>query len=380
MTILKPPKLVTIIGSLDLGGTEKHLCQVMPRLQGDNLDITVIAFRTRGVLAAEMEAQNVCVLSPPGPQWLENTTLIRRAFIFLWLGVMLARQRPDIVLFFLPEAYLLGGFWAVLLGSPIRIMSRRSLNFYQRKHPLLSFLERCLHKKMHALVGNSKAVIQNLETETKGTARSIQLMYNGIDPKDFISKRSVNEIRREIGISSNAFVLIQVANFIPYKGHRDLLEALASVQRRLPNPWRLICVGRDDGILDQLKSFADQLNIGGSVVWLEDRRDIADLMAISHVGLSSSHEEGLSNSVLEGMAVGLPMIVTDVGGNPELVVHNETGLVVPPRNSLAFGNACISLANDATLRASMGRSGLKRSLSRFSYLDLYQSLVIQWKG
>ena len=375
-------KLFVIIGSLDLGGTENHLRRILPKLQGRGLEISVVAFRTRGILADEMEHQSVPVLSPPPLKWMTHQKLIRRTFIFFWLGATLARERPNIIHFFLPEAYLVGGLWSFLLRIPFRIMSRRSLNFYQQKHPLGAWLERRLHKTVNVLLGNSRAVLRNLEKESTNSNARIELIYNGIDPKEFVNKYGPGEMRRELEIPDRAFVFINVANFISYKGHKDLLEALATVNNKLPDPWRLICVGRNDGILNNLEQTADHLGIGQNVIWLSSRRDIYDLMKASDIGISSSHEEGLSNSVLEGMALGLPMIVTDVGGNPELITDQETGLVVPARNPRLLGEACEYLARNAELRNSMEQAGKKRALSRFSmeacvssYLRLYTSLT-----
>ncbi|MBT05307.1 MAG: hypothetical protein CMM32_00095 [Rhodospirillaceae bacterium] len=375
-------KLFVIIGSLDIGGTENHLLRVMPKLQGNGLEISIIAFRARGALANEMERKNVPVLSPPPTKWIARQRFIRRTFIVFWLGFTLARERPNIVHFFLPEAYLLGGVWSFFLGIPFRIMSRRSLNFYQKKHPLGAWIERYLHKTMDVLVGNSKAIIRDLEKESANSKARIQLIYNGIDPNEFVEKLKPDEVRRELNIPAQALVFITVANFIPYKGHKDLLKALAKVKGKLPDPWRLICVGRNDGILNNLEQSASHLGISQNVIWLSSRRDIYDLMKASDIGISSSHEEGLSNSVLEGMALGIPMIVTDVGGNTELITDQETGLVVPARSPSLLGEACEYLAQNAELRNSMKQAGKRRALSKFSmevcvssYFRLYNSLT-----
>jgi len=375
-------KLFVIIGSLDLGGTENHLRRILPKLHDQGLEISVVAFRTRGVLADEMEHQSVPVLSPPSLKWMAHQKLIRGTFIFFWLGATLARERPNIIHFFLPEAYLLGGIWSFLLRIPFRIMSRRSLNFYQKNHPLCAWLERRLHKTVNVLLGNSKAVLRDLEKESTNSNARIELIYNGIDPKEFVKKYEPGEVRRELSIPDQALVFINVANFIPYKGHKDLLEALGKVKNKLPDPWRLICVGRNDGILSNLEQDASRLGISQNVIWLSSRRDIYDLMKASDIGISSSHEEGLSNSVLEGMALGLPMVVTDVGGNPELIVDQENGLVVPARDPRLLGGACEYLARNAELRHSMKQAGKKRALLKFSmevcvgsYFQLYNSLT-----
>ena len=123
------------------------------------------------------------------------------------------------------------------------------------------------------------------------------------------------------------------------------------------------------------------LGIEDNIKLLGARSDIVSLLAAADLGVLSSHEEGFANSILEGMAAGLPMIVTDVGGNAEAVVNGVTGLVVPPRNANALGAAILKLALDAELRRTMGRAGRERVAKYFgidrcvaNYAHLYAGL------
>ena len=172
-----------------------------------------------------------------------------------------------------------------------------------------------------------------------------------------------------------------VANLIAYKGHADLLQALGRVRDDLPEGWVLLCAGRDDGPGDDLKAAATALGIGGGVRWLGERSDVPTLLACADIGLLCSHQEGFSNSILEGMAAGLPMIVTDVGGNPESVVDGVTGMVAPPRDPRALGDAILALARDPERRKAMGEAGRRRAVESFSleacvarYERLYDTL------
>ena len=121
-----------------------------------------------------------------------------------------------------------------------------------------------------------------------------------------------------------------IANLIPYKGHKDLIEGLALVAQSLPSGWRILCAGRDEGLQLKLESLVEAQGIKANIQFLGERTDVPILLAAADFGVLSSWEEGFSNVILEAMAAGLPMIVTDVGGNPEAVLDGETGLVVPP--------------------------------------------------
>jgi glycosyltransferase involved in cell wall biosynthesis len=104
---------------------------------------------------------------------------------------------------------------------------------------------------------------------------------------------------------------------------------------------------------------------------------VPDLVRAADFALNVSHEEGFSNAVIEGMAAGLPMIVTDVGGNPEAVVDGETGLVVPPRDPVALGEAIAWLAGNREAAAAMGEAGAERVRRTFTIeacVDHYDAL------
>jgi glycosyltransferase involved in cell wall biosynthesis len=176
--------------------------------------------------------------------------------------------------------------------------------------------------------------------------------------------------------------LIIVANLITYKGHGDLFRALDSVAEKMPSSWQLLCVGRDDGLGASLLELARELRIDSRVKLIGSRRDIPDLLAGANIGILSSHEEGFSNAILEGMAAALPMVVTAVGGNAEAVVDGETGLVVPARDPEALGAAILRLASDGELRKQMGAAARRRAEEQFSmerciqrYDEVYRGLI-----
>ena len=122
-------------------------------------------------------------------------------------------------------------------------MSRRSLANYQRNHPLLARVERCLHHSVKALIGNSSAVAAQLIQECRNPQK-VGIIHNGVEllPLPDLQARAAR--RRELGISEDAFVIAVIANLIPYKGHADLFAALANARERLRGPWRLILIGR----------------------------------------------------------------------------------------------------------------------------------------
>lgn len=216
---------------------------------------------------------------------------------------------------------------------------------------------------MDALVGNSRVIVAQLISEGVPESKA-RLIYNGIEASEPLIDR--REARRELGLDENMIVGVVVANLIHYKGHRDLLRGLGQVAPQLPSPWQILLAGGDQGLGDKLKSQAKEEGIAGNIQFLGQRSDVPRLLAAADFGLLTSHEEGFSNAILESMAAALPMIVTAVGGNPEAVVDEETGLVVPAHNPGAIGEAVLRLARDPELRKRFGAAGRDRVRREFS--------------
>jgi len=375
------PKILYVIGSLDLGGAERQVALVAPGLKRCGWEPIIYCLSRRGIQAGQIESAGAKVI---GPRWeigVEQTLVGKVARLIassVKLFALLLSLRPPIVHFFLPEAYLIGAPIAIAARVPIRVMSRRSLNIYQNKHPFLRRIERMLHSRMQMLLANSRAVFKELSAES-AVDSPVELIYNGVElPQANVPPTTTTGSQR----STVKLTLIIVANLIPYKGHADLFLALAAVVEKLSASWELLCVGRDDGLGPTLAELARGLRLDGRIRLLGSRADIPALLASADIGILCSHEEGFSNAILEGMAASLPMIVTDVGGNAEAVVDQETGFVVPAHDPTALGAAILALASNAELRKKMGKAARHRVETYFSleqcverYDTLYRKLI-----
>lgn len=386
----KPPepgpgarKILYVIDCLNLGGAEQHLAMLAPRLKARGWQPVIYCLRSTGVHAPELRKAGVKVIGPPVEIPDGSASGILRLPLFMLTSIKLLLvmlwQRPAIAHFFLPAAYLIGASLARAVRVPVRIMSRRSLNRYSQDRPFVRRWERALHRKITGVLANSREIIRELVDEEGCQREKVGLIYNGVD----LAKFGGNSHKRGKTRSNRQRLrLIIVANLIPYKGHADLLDGLAAVSEQMPNTWELQCVGRDIGCHTALTSQARRLGISGHVKFLGERSDIPELLAQSDIGILCSHQEGFSNSILEGMAAGLPMVVTDVGGNAEGVTHGKTGLVVPSKNPDKLGKAILLLAKDPRTRHAMGRAGRKRATECFdinacvaNYARFYEALL-----
>jgi glycosyltransferase involved in cell wall biosynthesis len=116
--------------------------------------------------------------------------------------------------------------------------------------------------------------------------------------------------------------------------------------------------------------------------WLGQRQDVAEILSVSDIGLLVSHQEGFSNAILEGMACALPMIVTDVGGNSEAIVHESCGLLVKPGDPEGLSVAMLKMINDRETARQYGKSARERVQKYFTldqcvknYNDLFQQFI-----
>ncbi|MBM3560494.1 MAG: glycosyltransferase, partial [Alphaproteobacteria bacterium] len=225
-----PRRILVVLPHLAVGGAERHLLQVLPRLDRGRFAVSVCATHGPDRFDAPMRAAGIPVLAPPRERH-GAASVPGKALHFLRSA---RAVRPDLVHFFLPQAYLIGAPLAVLLGIRPRVMSRRSLNDYQRRRPIAGQLERCLHRCIDAFAANSSAVAANLVAEGVDPRR-LRIIANGIDSAPFAGLDRARA-RDALGLAADELAIVCIANLIPYKGHADLLDALAAAA--LPPRWR----------------------------------------------------------------------------------------------------------------------------------------------
>ncbi|MEM7542677.1 MAG: glycosyltransferase [Pseudomonadota bacterium] len=359
-------KIVIVIGSLGLGGTERQLLMVLPELLRSGLPVRVHTMIGAGDLAPELEAAGVEVYAP-----LKRVACLRRgrlgkALLLVVSAVALMRHLLDkrtlFVHCYLPQAYLMTGVCSMLVRFKHLVMSRRSLNHYQLNHSLLAKLEHRLHRDAVVGVANSKAIIEELREEGFPSSR-LAIIPNGI-AADCEGSGEVS--RSSLGISAAAIVFINVANLIPYKGHIDLIEGFAKARSKARDRQLcLLCVGRDEGLLAELKTWSAKLGCAEDVIFVNQVSDVRDYLNIADVGVSASHQEGFSNAILEYMRAGLPVLATAVGGALEQVEEAVSGTLVPTRNPVRLGAAMLQLIESAELRQRWGDAGRQRVVTKY---------------
>ena len=221
-----------------------------------------------------------------------------------------------------------------------------------------------------ALVGISAFVSRSLEANGYPGAR-VHTILNSIDPASWDFGIDPLPVRRELGIPPEAPVVMSASRLFRWKGHTDLLRAIAAVHRDLPEV-RLLIVGADDaiaggaGFMEELKGLAKDLGIAQSVQFTGHRTDMARLLAAADVFALASFEEPFGLVFAEAMAMKRPVVALDTGGVPEVVTHGETGLLSPPGDLPSLAANISTLLRDPALRATMGEKGRRRVEAEFN--------------
>jgi glycosyltransferase involved in cell wall biosynthesis len=211
----------------------------------------------------------------------------------------------------------------------------------------------------------------------EGFPRSkVTVLHNGIDPGPPVSNAQRAAARATLALPPDAVLVGTVGRLDPVKDFGTLIRGFAAARNVLPNA-RLVIVG-DGPERASLEAVARASAVDRKVIFTGHRQDVRGLLPAFDIFVNSSVHEGISLTILEAMAAGIPVVVTAVGGNPE-VVTSDTGVLVPPRSPESIAKAVIDLAQDRPTRHRLGLAGRARVENCFSaermlgdYLKSYQ--------
>ncbi len=226
-----------------------------------------------------------------------------------------------------------------------------------------------LHQITSATTAISAATKQALVTYEKLPAKDIQVIYNGISPLD-INHKEVEKLRQELGINKDTLCLGTVARLDPIKNHPMMLRAFKQILDSGINA-KLMIVG-DGEMRDAITQLISELGLEHDVLMIGYQAKPQHHLALMDIYLLSSLSEGTSMTLLEAMSIGKPCVVTDAGGNPEIIANQMNGLVTPNDNARIFSDAITSLAKDPRLRKKMAKESYHYFKQKFSATSMTQ--------
>jgi len=236
-------------------------------------------------------------------------------------------------------------------------------------------------RRVTAIVAVSESIKRSLVAQ-RVPADKIHVIYSGTDTTRFHPGVDRHKIREELGLSPDHYLITQIG-IRSWKGNDDTLDALELIAKRAPRA-RLLFVGANPAKEKILREKAAARGLAGRVSVLLCRQDMPEILAASDVCVDASYAGlGITGTLREALAVETAVIASDLEGNPELVIHGETGLLFPPRDVKALAEAMARMVADRAFGEATARAGRKLVEAKFSTrakLDATESLYRRLLG
>ena len=372
----RPIRVAHVIDSLGLGGAQRQLVELVKALPKDRYEVSIISLSDE---KREFEAE----LAAHG---IHFTVLTHRgAWSWRTLGQVLKlirEARPDIVHTWLFTAGLYGRIAAKLAGVRLVVHAVRSIE--PDKPGLYVVADRVLRWTTSAYVANAEAVGHVLLRRERVRKEAIAVCYNGVDLLRFTPETHNGALRKELNWSAEELIVGMVGRLEPVKDHGTFLRAAKLVIEKQPSV-KFLCVGSGP-LRAGLETLIRGLGIESNIRMIEKRSAAAAISAMDVVVVPSIYE-GCSNVILEAMAMGKPVIASQVGGNPELVQGGSTGMLFPVGDARALAAAIFALAKDEESRRRMSEAALVLVRKHFTLGAMvvrteavYQNLMQRLRG
>jgi sugar transferase (PEP-CTERM/EpsH1 system associated) len=370
---LAPLRVLHVLDHLDTGGTEYGVLKIMNGLSQTQFDSRICVMRGSNTELVNSCALHGRVFHAGGAATGSQLGIFRLRRIFqVW--------RPHIV-----HSRNWGAIEAIpaarLSGVPVAIHSEHGYELDMLKG--LPLRRRLLRRGFYQMADAIFAVTRDLssyhEQQVGWNGGRISTIYNGVDTSRF-APRPVERrlVREQLSLPERRFVIGVVGRLVPIKSYPTLLKAAVQlIEGGCDLSVLIIGAGPERKVLEQEAS-----QLGDRAIFLGERNDLPALYNAMDVFAQTSLCEGMSNTLLEAMASGLPAVATRVGGNPELVKDEETGLSFPPGDVSSLVAKLALLANSPSLCQKLGESARQRALADFglsqmlaAYERLYASLA-----
>ena len=342
-------RVLFVIRQLDYGGAERQLVELAKRLPRDRFDVCVCCLCPPGPLADELEQHGVRVMSTYKKLGALSTCS--------WALLSIVREfRPAVL-----HSYLFSANWRSLpVGRlarvPLVVTSVRNVDIHTRR--ILTLGEKLFAGLNDRVIANAEAVKEYVADQHGIPREKITVVHNGV-AEDRVRPQNDVAVRPTSG-----GVVGMIASLSPKKRHDTFLRAARIVRESFPDA-RFVIVG-DGPLRNELETRARDLGISDAVTFAGSTDEVADVLASIDVSVLTSAKEGCSNVILESMAAAVPVVVTDAGGNRELVVDGVTGFMVPVDDPKAVADRIGRLLSDPDLRRTMGEKGADRVRERFT--------------
>lgn len=349
-------KVMIVIDHLGEGGAQRQIIEYLKLANRNSFDITVVnldaAYNTVGKEIEDL-GYRVIAIKHSGLLSLSTLNMLIRLF---------RKEKPDIVHTYLFTADCYGRLAARLARVKVTICAIRAVDKWKKWYHIAA--DWILTLFTDKVTVNAEAIKPFLVKTEKFPPEKIVTIYNGIDLDRFNKFRASEEVKKELGIPQDAFVVAMVGRLDTQKDYPTYFAAAEKVLEKYNNVYFLAVGGGP--LLQVFKSQVLSFKLKERIIFTGVRRDVLDLINALDIGILSSHYEGCPNVVMEYMACSKPVIATNVDGCSELIVDDLTGYLVPPKSPGILADKIIQLLDNPDLRMKMGQEGRKRVETLFT--------------
>jgi len=268
------------------------------------------------------------------------------------------------------------GVWAKPFGAPGKMVASRRVDFHIKKNRLSRF--KYDNPYLDRIICISDQIRKVLLADGI-PARKLQTIHSGVDIRRFDGILPPDDFREKLGIPDDHILVGTMAAMADHKDYPNLLHAANRVCQRTENiSFCAVGSGPEEASIHKL---AESLNLGERFIFTGFRKDVGNFLKSYDIFVHASYLEGLGTSILDAQSVGLPVIATRTGGIPEIVDHDTTGILVPPRDSRSLAEAICELADDASRRRRLGEAAC-HAVEEFSIektvdrnIEMYKELL-----
>lgn len=299
------------------------------------------------------------------------------------LFTLMRRERFTIVHTHTPKMELIGQMAARLAGVPVIIYTNHGLFFRRemssiKRRVIVGMAKLASYFSDHVL-SQSRGDIETALQEKLYSRNQISYLGNGVDltryASDNFTPESIQKKKRELGIPAKSRVIGSVGRYVIEKGYREFFEAAQEIAQRHSDVVFLTVgmeVPEERDPIDQ--DLIEKLGITDRVIKLSSRHDMTELYSVMDILVSGTYREGFPRSLIEGAAMSLPLIATDIPGCREAVIDQFNGYLVPVKDYQSLADKIELLLNDAELRRQMGVNGRELAKQNFNQVDVIRRL------
>ena len=366
--------ILHIVLTLGTGGLENGIVNIINGSDPEKFTIDVLCLRGTGELAQRIKnnASQVITDESADASLISAVKRIRQA----------CNDNAYDIIHTHGWATMLAGYIATMFSrTPIVINGEHGTLYYETWRQ--RFMQKFLFNRMKLNLSVSQALVEEISRKFGVASSRFKAILNGVDIERFQPDTKARmQVRQALNIEANDVIIGSVGRLVEVKNYPSLLKAFSLVSQRFTNV-KLMLAG-DGPLRDLLEEMADTLGIKENVLFLGRREDVAAVMNAMDIFVLPSFREGLSNTVLEAMASGLPVVVTNVGGNPEIVVENQSGFLFTVSDCEQLASMLSDLIANEEQRKSMSDFARSHVVHHYSlqvmiesYQKTYQSLIFQ---